>query len=113
MPRHVFSEGAQDLLTTASTAANLSNTGTTVISSTLAKAYTLDAPTIPGQEKRIICDTATASTALRTVTSAASFDGTNTFLNFTADNQAISLVALSTARWMIVGNVGTVTATTV
>jgi hypothetical protein len=69
------------------------------------KAYTLAAPTVAGQQKRIVCVSA-ASTPLGTVTISSPDDTTgfvcaSTF-TFTTVGQAIELVATSALKWRCV-----------
>ena len=94
---------------TASTAANISNIGLTQITSTAAKTYTLDAPA-----QGCVCEIiyTGSSTTVQTVASGStsiSFNGTTgTQLTFNGINEAVILKGISTTRWAIMSNVGSV-----
>jgi len=96
----------KETVTAASSLANISANGVTTISSTGTIAYLIDAP-VAGVKKYL---TVTASTAARTVTTPANvtFDGTNNTATFNADKQTLALIGLSTSRYAIISNVGTV-----
>lgn len=99
-------------VTAASTAANLTNYGITTISSTAAKAYTIDAPSTGNPAKYIIVTGGTTTDAktvrISTANGAATFDGTNNTATFISTNNALSFVGISTARYGIFGNIGSV-----
>lgn len=104
-------------LSVASTASNIKWRGTTTITTTAAKDYTMNAP-LPetiGMSKTI-CQTS-SSTAVKTV-SLASGNFLTTLASsalkatFTFANQALTLVALSTSLVQIKANNGTVTLST-
>lgn len=76
--------------------------------------YTLAAPTQVGLEKTIFAIDAGSTRTCRVTLTAASFHSTGnsttlTKLTFNAGNDAVRLVATSTAKWLIVSNVGSVT----
>ena len=87
------------------------NSGITTISSTSgAKNYVLANPTAAGDRKMIIC-TAGSTTNTSTVTTgstACTFDGTNRKATFNGAGDSLELVALSTTRWFINVNNGSV-----
>jgi len=98
------------------TAANLSESGVSVVSSTGTKElYTIDTPAA-GVTKYIYCDSASATGFVNVYTGATSitFGETtdNHYLKFNAAEEAVSLVGISATKWGIVGNVGSVAATT-
>jgi len=76
-------------------------------------AATLPAP-VAGQICFIV-DTSASGTAAHTVTvpSGVTFDGTNNTATLNAPNEALYLVAVSTTRWQIILNVGSVALSTV
>jgi len=94
---------------TASTAANISNIGITQLATTAATTFTLDAPA-QGCECELIMTAGT--TTINTVASGStsiSFDGTTgTQLTFNGINETVALKGLSTTRWAITSNVGSV-----
>jgi hypothetical protein len=75
---------------------------------TVAIAATLDAPTA-GDELFII-DSSASGTAAHTVTapSGVTFDGTNRRATLNAPGEALHLVAISSTRWFIMENIGSV-----
>lgn len=104
-------------VTAASTASNIKWRGTTTLGTTAAKDYTLNAPTPAtiGMCKQLC--TITTSTAIKTVSLASgnflTTLGTSTFkATFTFQNQALSLIALSTALVQITANNAVVTLST-
>jgi hypothetical protein len=87
------------------------NSGITTVSSTSgAKNYVLANPTAAGDRAMIICTAgSTANTAVVTTGSTTcTFDGTNRTATFNAADDALDLVALSTTRWFINVNNGSV-----
>lgn len=100
-----------DTTETASTGSTLSAYGLSIISSTAAQAYQLPAP-IPGVRKTLV--KTSSSTAVQTVSStlggtAATFGLSGVLLTFSAADQSIILEGVTTTKWQIVSNVGTVT----
>jgi len=107
----------EEELTVASTASNIKWRGTTIINTTAAKAYTLDAPlTATIGMSKTICQTS-SSTAVKTV-SLASGNFLTTLLStaltgtFLYANQALTLTALSTALVQVTANNGAIALTT-
>jgi hypothetical protein len=107
----------EDGVTAASTAANIKWRGTTTMNTTAAKDYTLNAitPATVGMYKQLC--SITTSTAIKTVSlTNATFVTTIASsvhkASFTFQNQALSLVAVSTALVQILANNGTVTLST-
>ena len=82
-----------------------------ILNSTKTTTHTLALPT-KGDELEIF--KLASSTLIHSIncTTLATFDGTNNVLTFNATGEAISLVAASTARWVIMQNTGTVGAST-
>jgi hypothetical protein len=96
---------------TGATGTAIPNSGITTIGST-AKAvkYVIANPTAAGDRKMIIC-TAGSTTNTSTVTTGSTnctFDGSNKTLTFNAAGDSVDLVALSTTRWFINVNNGSV-----
>lgn len=89
----------------------LPNSGISTIGST-AKAvnYVLANPTAAGDRKMIICTTGstTLTSTVTTGSTGCTFDGTNRTATFNAADDALDLVALSTTRWFINVNNGSV-----
>ena len=87
------------------------NSGITTISSTAgAKNYVLADPTAAGDRKMIICtagSTANTST-VTTGSTACTFGGSHRTATFNAADDSLELVALSTTRWFINVNNGSV-----
>lgn len=101
---------ADPTITAGSTAANISASGITTLGSTDAASYTLSAP-VAGNEKKLVCTAAT--TTIQTVTlESGTFDGTNNVASFDGDGEALHLQAVSTARWAILSNYGSVALST-
>lgn len=93
-------------VTDASTAANLSNSGITTLSSTATSAaYTMAAPA--AGIKKVITQTG-PSTAITVTLASGTFDGTNQIATFNASKDTIELVGLSTSRMAVVSNIGSV-----
>jgi hypothetical protein len=87
------------------------NSGITTISSTSgAKNYVLANPTAAGDRKMLICTAgSTANTCVVTTGSTAcTFDGSHRTATFNAAGDSLELVALSTTRWFINVNNGSV-----
>lgn len=106
-------KGERDNVTTGSTSANIENFGVTQIGSTsAAKAYTLDAP-VEGVRK-VLSAVAGSTGTLATVTCASgtTLDGTNTIATFNASGDVLTLFGLSSTRWTVAGNVGSVALST-
>lgn len=100
-----------DAAVVASTGSTLPNFGEIIISSTAAQAYALPAPVI-GAELTIL--KTSSSTAVQTVSStlggtAATIGLTGVTLTFSAADQSIILRGVSSTKWQIASNVGTVT----
>lgn len=96
------------LVDTASTAANVSNIGMTLLASTAAKTYTMDIPSI-GCQKQVICTA--SSTTVQTLSSGSTgitFDGSADTLTFNGINESVILQGVSTTRWAILSNTGSV-----
>jgi len=88
------------------------NSGISTIGSTAAAVnYILANPTAAGDRKMLICTTGstTLTSTVATGSTACTFDGTNCNATFTATGASLDLVALSTTRWFINVNNGTVT----
>jgi hypothetical protein len=104
-------EGSPQTVTAASTGANISNFGVTTISSTSAKAYTMDPPT-SGLSKTITVTGGTTTDAktvrISTANGAATYDGTNNTATFISTNNSLSVTWISSARGTITANVGSV-----
>lgn len=76
--------------------------------------YTLAAPTAVGLEKTIFAIDAGSTRTCRVTLTAASFHSsgnstTLTKLTFNAGNDCVRLLSVSTTKWLIVSNVGSVT----
>ncbi len=103
------------VVTTASTASNISNSGLTIITATTAVNYTLDPP-VAGRTKMIVCQSTSANTVTQSTTTAATIG--NAFHKITfgstdvADPQAITLRASSALRWEVISKQGTTVAAT-
>lgn len=69
-------------------------------------AMTLAAPT--AGSLLVIADTSASGTKSLTVKSEGTFDGSNNTLTFDAPSEAVVLFAITTARWVILENIGTV-----
>lgn len=71
-------------------------------------AATLPAPTTG--DDLVIVDSSASGTAAHTVTTPAgvTFDGTNNTATLNAPGEALHLVAISAARWLILENIGAV-----
>ncbi len=97
-------------VTTGSTAATMSNSGITKITSTATKTYNLADP-VAGVQKEIICistGTATKTVKCSTAGNNATFDATHHTLTFAAVNTAVILIGLSSTRWAVMSNVNSV-----
>jgi hypothetical protein len=122
-------DGAIDIpQTVAGTSASATGTalrsaGTALVSSTQAAAYyTLTQPlatprntTAAGYRKTIIATAGTTSLTIVINSSGATFDGTNNIATMntgTTGPTSLDLISLSTTRWYIKGNVGSVVFTT-
>lgn len=98
---------ASNTVTAASTAANLANNGVTTLSSQ-SVTYTLAPPTA-GVRKWITSLSASSGTSrIVAAGSGVTFDSSNATMTSSAANQSVILVGLSTSRWAIMSNVGTV-----
>lgn len=87
------------------------NSGITTISSTSgAKNYVLANPTAAGDRKMLICTAGSTDNTcvVTTGSTACTFDGTNRTATFNAAGDSLDLVALSTTRWFINVNNGSV-----
>lgn len=87
------------------------NSGITTVSSTSgAKNYVLANPTAAGDRKMIICTAGSTDNTcvVTTGSTACTFDGTNRTLTMNAAGDSVDLVALSTTRWFINVNNGSV-----
>lgn len=98
-----------DAVDTASTAANIGNSGVTQLASTSQSAYNLDAP-VRGIRKSLVATTGSTSQAVSSTGAGATLNSTATGSAHTATfaglGQALELVGLSTSKWGIVSNVG-------
>jgi hypothetical protein len=99
-----------DAVLTASTGSTLPGYGEILISSTAAQAYALPAPVI-GAELTIL--KTSSSTAVQTVSStlggtAATIGLTGVTLTFSAADQSVILRGVSSTKWQIASNVGSV-----
>lgn len=118
----VMSAGSKTTVqTVTSTATTLNAYGITSLASTVAgtKKYKLANP-VAGQVKYIVAGTLSGSSALRKIivnTTGHVFSSTNGASNkgitFSAAGESVTLVALTTARWHVVSNIGTTNSTTV
>lgn len=111
MPFYEDIDGLQINTETASTAAALAVGLTSIISSTAAQAYATPAP-VAGLLKAIV--KTSSSTAVQTVSatlggSTSTFGLTGVTLTFSAADQAVILFGVSSNKWEIVSNVGSVT----
>ncbi len=100
------------------TGVNINNSGYSFVGSTTGttvQLYTLDAPATGGV-KYIYCSNASATgfVNVETGSTAITFGETTDahFLRFNAAEEAVTLVAASTLKWTLVGNVGAVAVTT-
>ena len=87
------------------------NSGITTVSSTSgAKNYVLADPAAAGDRKMIICTGGSADNTcvVTTGSTACTFDGTNRVATFNAAGDSLELIALSTTRWFINVNNGSV-----
>ena len=87
------------------------NSGITTIGSTAAAVnYVLANPTAAGDRKMIICTTGSTdlTSTVTTGSTACTFDGSHRTLTFNAAGDSVDLVALSTTRWFINVNNGSV-----
>lgn len=103
----------KDNVTDGSTSTAIEAFGVTTIgSTTAAKGYDLAAP-VPGVRK-VISATAGSTGTLSTVTCASgtTLDGTNTIATFNAAGDVLTLFGLTTTRWTVSGNVGSVALST-
>lgn len=105
-----------DYIETASTATNLKSYGITQLASTAAKSYTLDAP-YAGAYKEIVMTAGT--TTINTVVCGSTVNGisvggssTTRKLQFNGINDAVILKGISTTKWLITSNVGSVAVAT-
>ena len=90
------------------------NSGITTVSSTSgAKNYVLADPAAAGDRKMIICTAGSTDNTcvVTTGSTACTFDGTHRTATFNAAGDSLELVALSTTRWFINVNNGTVALT--
>lgn len=105
-----------DYTENASTSANIRAYGTTSLTSTAAKSYTLDAP-YKGARKEIVMTAAT--TTINTVVCGSTSNGisvggssTTRKLQFNTINDSVILRGISTTKWLVVSNTGSVTVAT-
>lgn len=87
------------------------NSGITTISSTAgAKNYVLADPTAAGDRKMIICTAGSTNNTcvVKTGSTGCTFDGSHGTATFSAAGDSLELVALSTTRWFINVNNGSV-----
>ncbi len=87
------------------------NSGITTVSSTSgAKNYVLADPAAAGDRKMIICAAGSTDNTcvVTTGSTACTFDGTNRVATFNAAGDSLELIALSTTRWFININNGSV-----
>lgn len=87
------------------------NSGITTISSTSgAKNYVLANPTAAGDRKMLICTAGSTDNTcvVTTGSTACTFDGSHRIATFNAAGDSLDLVALSTTRWFINVNNGSV-----
>ncbi len=100
----------ENAVTTATTSANLPAFGTVILpAASTAAAYTIDDP-IAGLEVTLIQDnTTTTGFTVTTATTGVSYnEAGNRIATFNGADDAIVLRALSTTRWGVVSNVGSV-----
>lgn len=101
----INSLSASNAVTAASTAANLANNGTHTLSSSQVS-YTL-APPSAGVRKWITSIADSSGTSRKVLAgSGVTFDSSNATMTSSANNQSVILVGLSTSRWAIMSNVG-------
>jgi hypothetical protein len=103
----------------ATTSGTITNFGLTTFGTTIASAYTLAAPHVPGIRKTLACTIHGASTVSQVVT----FGGSATALNLAGGSTAavttltftehgvVELVSATTSQWLIVASAGNVTIT--
>ncbi len=103
---------------TGSTATNLTNYGISAVGSTAAKnKYVLDAP-LPGVRKTIYTDLADSTRYPIVYGGGALFESGSTkladalYVSLQGVGSAVDLIGVSTAKWLAVGEVGTVAYTT-
>jgi len=87
------------------------NSGISTIGSTAAAVnYVLANPTAAGDRKTLICTTGSTdlTSTVTTGSTACTFDGTNRVATFNAAGDSLELIALSTTRWFININNGSV-----
>lgn len=87
------------------------NSGITTVSSTSgAKNYVLADPTAAGDRKLIICTAGSTDNTcvVKTGSTGCTFDGSHSTATFNGANDSLELVALSTTRWFINVNNGSV-----
>ncbi len=87
------------------------NSGITTVSSTSgAKNYVLADPAAAGDRKMIICTAGSTDNTcvVKTGSTACTFDGSHRTATFNAAGDSLELVALSTTRWFINVNNGSV-----
>lgn len=83
--------------------------GLITISATSTSTITLPAPAI-GEQLIIYDNHASGSPTLKVYAGAGvTFDGTNTYATFGTAGQQLTLFAISATRWLIIGNLNTVT----
>jgi len=97
---------------TASTATNVKHFGLTDLDSTAAKSFTIDAP-VPACEKTIIMTAGT--TTINTVVFGSTVNGisvggssTTRKLQFNAINDSVMLRGITTTKWLVTSNTGSV-----
>ena len=93
------------------TGTSIPNSGITTVSSTSgAKNYVLANPTAAGDRKMIICTAGSTDNTcvIATGSTGCTFDGTNRTATMNAAGDSLDLVALSTTRWFINVNNGSV-----
>ena len=96
----------------ASTATNVRHFGITSLTSTAAKTFTIDAP-VPGCKKTITMTAGT--TTINTVTFGSTVNGisvggssTTRKLQFNAINDSVTLEGITTTKWLVTSNTGSV-----
>lgn len=94
------------------TGTSLPATGVSTISSTIGGTlnYVLANPPAAGYEKAIVCTSGSTTNlcVVTTATTGCTFDGSNRTATFNAADDFLDLVALSTTRWFIKTNGGSV-----
>lgn len=110
---NIVRNGVSDGVTAASTAANISNRGTTTLGATAAKDYTLDPPTAAGKTKRLVSTNGTTQTVTASgATFLTTAGSTVNKVSMESTGAVLLLESLSTILWAVISKIGTTTFTT-